>query len=229
MDKTGKAMSKDTFYEKLGDMALKEIIAFLDHNQTELTIKINGQYVKAGINYIKNDKYFSVLRFNAFDFSNEPVLCSFQIKEERYFFNSFLNSTKLDYTIDLPEAIFHLQRRNDFRVSMPMGIPYTCIITAQNGIQKSVEAEVRDISMGGFQLSAPAYQLETRTNDLLDVKFVIDRYEFPRIEVEARHIKFLEDQDTLLIGASFKDLSGDAATEMRSVLMFLDRAQRGKT
>ena len=74
-------MSTDTFYEKIGEMAMKDIIAFLDHNQSELTIKINGQYVKANVNYIKNQKYFSILRFNSFDFSNEPVLCSFQLKE----------------------------------------------------------------------------------------------------------------------------------------------------
>lgn len=221
-------MTRDSFYEKIGEMTMKEIIDFLDHNQSELIIKINGQYVKANINYIKSQKYFSLLRFNSFDFSNEPVLCTFQVKEDRYFFNSFLSSSKLDYTIEIPQNIFHLQRRNDFRVTMPVGVSYTCVITAQNGILKSVEGEMRDLSMGGCQLAVPAYQLETKKDDELDVKFTIDRFEFPRLELIAKHVKYLEEQDTLLIGASYKELKGDETNDMRSVLMFLDRTQRGK-
>ena len=220
-------MSKDTFYEKIGEMAMKEIIAFLDHNQTELTIKINGQYVKANVNYIKNQKSFSILRFNAFDFANEPVLCSFQKKDDLYFFNSYLSSSKLDYTIEIPKDIFHLQRRNDFRVTVPTGVQYKCTITAQNGIFKSVPAELRDLSMAGCQIAVPAYQLETKKDDVLDVKLEMDSYEFNRIELTARHVKYFEDQNLLLIGCSFK-VTGEEATDLRAVLMYLDRTQRGK-
>lgn len=218
-------MSKDTFYEKIGEMAMKDIIAFLDHNQSELTIKINGQYVKANVNYIKNQKFFSILRFNSFDFSNEPVLCSFQLQDDRYFFNSFLSSSKLDYVIEIPKDIFHLQRRNDFRVAVPTGVTYKCTITAQNGIFKSVPAELRDLSMGGCQIAVPAYQLESKKDDTLDMKLEMDGYEFNRIELTARHVKYFEDQNLLLIGTSFK-VTGEEATDLRSVLMFLDRTQR---
>lgn len=221
-------MSNTAFYHKVSQLDLKELIEFLNHNQTELTIKINRQYVKADVTHLKNDKYLSVLKFHDFDFSNEPVLCSFSFKDELYFFNSYLNNSKVEYLIDIPSEIYQLQRRNDFRVSMPIGLPHECNINYVRGIQKNVEAEVRDLSMGGCQLSVAAYQLEISQDDEFDMSLKIDRFEFPRLNLIAKHVKVIKEQDTLLIGCSFTDLTGEASSDMQALLMFLDRKSRGK-
>lgn len=222
-------MSNAAFYHKVSQLDLKELVEFLNHNQTELTIKINRQYVKADVTHIKNDKYLSVLKFHDFDFSNEPVLCSFSFKDELYFFNSYLNNSKVEYLIDIPGEIYQLQRRNDFRVSMPIGLSHECTINYVRGLQKNVKAEVRDLSMGGCQLSVAAYQLEISQDDEFDMTLKVDRFEFARLDLVAKHVKVIKEQDTLLIGCSFTDLTGESSTDMQALLMFLDRKSRGKS
>lgn len=230
MDKAGKDAMKSTFYQKVSNFALKEIVSFLDHNQTEMTIKIGDQYLKTNINYIKNEKYFSILKFHAHDFENEPVICNFRVKEEIYFFKSFLNSTKTDYTIDIPNEVFQLQRRNDFRISVPMGLGYQCVITSVNGKETEVKAEIRDLSMGGCQLSAPGNEVEVIPETLFELKIsVADRFEFTNLELKARHVKYIDNQDNVIIGASFLDLKGEKLTDMQSLLMYIDRFARGKS
>ena len=222
-------MSTTAFYHKVSQLDLKELVDFINHNQTELTIKINRQFVKADVTHIKNDKFFSVLKFHDFEFSNEPVICSFGYKDELYFFNSSLNNSKVEYLIDLPSEIFQLQRRNDFRVTMPIGLPHDCTINYLRGLSKNVKAEVRDLSMGGCQLSVAAYQLEIKQDDEFDIILKVDKFEFARLNLIAKHIKVIKEHDTLLIGASFIDLDGEASNDMRALLMFLDRKTRGKS
>lgn len=222
-------MSAAAFYHKVSPFDLKELIDFINHNQSELTIKINRQFVKANVTHIKNDKFFGVLKFHEFEFSNEPVICTFGYKDELYFFNSSLNNSKAEYLIDLPAEIFQLQRRNDFRVTMPIGLPHECIINYVRGLPKSVKAEVRDLSMGGCQLSVAAYQLEIAQGNEFDIILKIDKFEFQRLNLVAKHIKVIKEQDTLLIGASFLDLDGETSNDLRALLMFLDRKTRGKS
>jgi c-di-GMP-binding flagellar brake protein YcgR len=228
MDQAGREMSGKGFYQKISDLDLKELISFIDHNQTELVMKISDQFVKANVNHIKNDKFFSIFKFHNFDFSNEPVICCFHARDEIYFFRSYINTAKVEYTIDLPKEVFHLQRRNDFRVSMPIGLPHTCVIQYINGLQKNINVEMRDLSLGGCQLNAPAYETEVKTDDEIFIKLKIDRFEFGQLRLKARHCKLIKEQDSMLIGASFVDLDGENLSELRALLMFLDRKSRGK-
>lgn len=222
-------MNITAFYHKVSQLDLKELVEFINHNQTELTIKINRQFVKADVTHIKNDKFFSVLKFHDFEFSNEPVICSFGYKDELYFFNSSLNNSKVEYLIDIPTEIFQLQRRNDFRVTVPIGLAHDCTINYVRGLSKNVKAEVRDLSMGGCQLSVAAYQLEIAQDDEFDIILKIDKFEFGRLNLIAKHIKVIKEHDTLLIGASFVELDGEASNDMRALLMYLDRKTRGKS
>lgn len=221
-------MSEKSFYQKVSDLDFKELVSFIDHNKTEFVIKFNGQYVKANVNHIKNNKAFSIFKFNSYDFTNEHVTCCFFLRDEIYFFYSLMSSNNIEYTIDLPPEIYQLQRRNDFRVSMPIGMPQTCIITYLKQVKKHIVIGVRDLSLGGCQLSAPAAKLEINTDDEFTMTLKIDRFEFTNLQLKARHCKLIKEQNNLLIGASFLNLDGENLSEMLALLMFLDRKARGK-
>lgn len=220
-------MSSDSYYNKVGQIEHKELVEFIDHNQTALTIKINNQFVKTSVNYVKGN-YFSLLKFHTYDFYNEPISCVFRYKDDIYMFTSYLRSSKVDYLIDIPPDIFQLQRRNDFRVSIPIGLPQDCLIKYARGIAKNVKAEIRDLSMGGCQISTAAFDIEMTAGDEFEVSLKLDKFDFPQLKMTARHVKRIEEQDTLLIGASFEPLDGDSLNDMRSLLMYIDRRSRGK-
>ncbi len=220
-------MSLDSYYNRVGQVEHKELVDFIDHNQTVFTIKINNQFVKTNVNYVKGN-YFSLLKFHTYEFCNEPISCVFRYKDDIYMFNSHLRATTIDYLIDVPVDIFQLQRRNDFRVSIPIGLSQECVIKYARGIEKNVKAEMRDLSMGGCQISTAAFDIEMVIGDSFDVSLKIDKFDFPQLKMTARHIKRIDEQDTLLIGASFEGLDGDTLNEIRALLMFIDRRSRGK-
>lgn len=220
-------MNSDSYYNKVGQIVHKELIEFIDHNQTALTIKIHNQFIKTAVNYVKGN-YFSLLKFHTYDFYNEPISCVFRYKDDIFMFNSYLRSSKLDYLIDIPPDIFQLQRRNDFRVSVPIGMQQDCLIKYARGLVKNVKAEMRDLSMGGCQISTAAFDIEMAAGDEFEVSLKIDEFDFPQIKLTARHVKRIEEQDTLLIGASFEPLDGETLNDMRSLLMSIDRRSRGK-
>lgn len=220
-------MDSASYYNRVGQVEHKELVDFIDHNQTVLTIKINSQFVKTNVNYVKGN-YFSLLKFHTYEFFNEPISCVFRYKDDIYMFSSYLRATKIDYLIDVPADIFQLQRRNDFRVSIPIGLGQDCVIQYARGIAKNVKAELRDLSMGGCQISTAAFDIEMAIDDSFDVSLKIDKFDFQKLKMIARHIKKIEEQDTLLIGASFDGLDGENLNEIRALLMFIDRRSRGK-
>lgn len=222
-------MSEASFFNKISQVSLNELVDFLGHNQTEIVLKIAGQYIKTNVNTTKGQQNLSLLKFSPYDFSNEPVTCLFSVKEEVYFFTSYLTSTNSDYTIESPEAIFQLQRRSDYRASIPVGHMYVCEVRSINGQTTKIKAEMRDISLGGCQLSINKSPVEFKKDDEVEINLVLNRFEFPSLLMIAKHVKKVEGQSNTLVGASFAELNGATLSELQAMLMYLDRVHRGKT
>jgi hypothetical protein len=220
-------MDTSTFFNKISQDSKAKLLESLAQDQTEITIKIINQYIKSNIKSRKSEKALSIEKFSSYDFSNEPIICSFQINEDRYFFKSYLNSNNSDYSIEVPQEVFQLQRRNDFRVSMPIGQVYTCEIRNVNGATTAIKVEIRDMSLGGCQISVAASS-ELKKDDEVDLYIKIDSFEFAKLPLNVKHIKNIEGQNSLLIGASYYQLSSVLASELQSMLIHLDRIKRGK-
>lgn len=221
-------MSDESFYNKINQVAHKDVIDFLDHNNSEITIKILGQYIKTNINSRKDENQLSIQKFNSHDFLNEPISCVFQIKDDRYFFRSFLKSGSSDYIIDIPADIYQLQRRNDYRVAMPIGVNYKCKIVGVNNNKALISVEIRDMSLGGCLISIPGISSEYKEDDKLDLFLQLDKFEFPKLQVVIKHLKPIEPQNTTLIGSSFSETESDIRAQLLALLMHLDRVKRRK-
>lgn len=222
-------MSDPSFYNIISQVAHKDVLEFLHHNRTEIIIKVFGQFIKTSINSRKNEKQLAIPKFNSYEFSNESITCLFQIKDDRYFFKSHLNSTNTDYSIDIPNEIYQLQRRNDYRVAMPIGVIYNCEIQMLNQTEMNVKAEIRDLSLGGCQISLQGLNSEFKESDRIELYLKLDKFEFYKLAIEVRHIKFIESQDNTLIGASFSETNSEVNSQMLALLMHLDRVQRLKS
>ena len=221
-------MSDESFYNKIDQVALKEVVDFLDHNNSEITIKILGQYIKTNINSRKNEKQFSVPKFDSFEFSNEPVSCVFQIKDDRYFFQSFLSNGPADYCIDIPAEIFQLQRRSDYRVVMPIGVNYKCKIVSVNDSKALISVDLRDISLGGCLISIPGLSSEYAAGDKIEIFLQLDKFEFQKLKLDIKHLKHVESQNTTLIGSAFTEPESEIRSQLLAMLMHLDRVKRRK-
>lgn len=224
-------MNQQSFFNKISQVAFNELIGFLGHNQTEIIIKIQNQYIKTNISAKKSDKNFAIPRFTPHDFSNEKVTCSFQVNEDLYFFKSYLNTSQSDFSLAIPEnGFFQLQRRNNYRVSFPVGLIYTSLIKSINGVSQNIKIDIRDISLGGCQIAINGSGAEklVKQDDDICVYLKLDRFEFTQLNMTAKHVKAIENQGSVLVGCSFDDLGAALLSELQAMLMFLDRLHRGK-
>lgn len=221
-------MSDESFYNKINQVALKDVIDFLDHNNSEINIKVQDRYFRTNINSRKNETQFSIPKFDSNDYTDEAVTCGFLINDDRYFFQTTLNNGNSDFSLEIPTDIHQLQRRSDYRVAMPIGVVYKCKIVEINSIKNLVGAEIRDLSLGGCLISLPGMNWEIKEHDIITMFLQLDKFEFQKLNVSVRHVKPVDIQNTTLIGASFSDPSSEMRSQMLALLMHLDRAKRRK-
>ena len=218
-----------SFFNKINESALTELLAFMEKSQTELTLKIQDQYIKARIQNRKNEN-FSLPRFSPYEFSGEKITGSFLINDDVYFFHSTLTSSNVDYALTIPKDVFQLQRRNNFRVVMPLGLAYTCEIHTINGQPAKHSVELRDFSLGGCQISIEGANISEliHQDDTFEVSLKLHRFDFPALSLVAKHVKLVEVKNNLLVGCSLEEPNAEVLSELQAMLMYLDRIHRGK-
>lgn len=224
-------MSEDLkFYTLLEPSKHKETLDFLQHNQTDITLKIRSQHMKSKILSLKNEHELLIYKFNFQDFNGEQVICSFEINAEQYFFTSELRTHLLHVIMLVPNEIFQLQRRNDFRVIIPANSVYNCTLRAIDGRPVQIAAEIRDLSLGGCQiLINKNKQLQLQKNTEIGFSFKMGQIDRENIYCSVRHIEILKNNSKILMGLKFKNSDADFLTDLQGLLVQLDRIHRGKT
>lgn len=229
-------MAKDTimsfdiqFYNLIDATKFKETIDFLEHNHTDITLKIRSKHVRSKIVVKKNDRELLIYKFNFEDFVSEPVICSFEINAEKYFFKSEITTRQLNLVMQIPLEIFQLQRRDDFRIVVPTGSNYECSIRTIDGRPIKLPAEVRDLSLGGCQIGfvKPEYPLMRDTE--IGFNFKMHHLDRENIYCSVRHIEPINRDKKILVGLKFKSSDADFLADMQALLVHLDRVHRGKT
>ncbi len=222
-------MSQQTFFSKIDSTKMLEVIEFLIHNGTELVLKVKNQHYKSKILSRRTTTLFEIYKFSFISFLNEEVTCSFEIREEKYFFKSVLTSTNAEFKILIPKEIFQLQRRSDFRVTVPIGVAYTCEIVRINDMRGSYLVELRDISLGGCQIAYPSKAFKLSDNDEVILKLKMNQFENEKIITFVKHIKTIPAVETNLVGLRFDTPDAAFLTELQGLLVNLDRIHRGKS
>ncbi|MBC7421709.1 MAG: PilZ domain-containing protein [Bdellovibrio sp.] len=223
-------MSDLSFFNKLGPSSTGEILEFLVHNGTNLVLKIDDKHFKTKMLSKKNDREFSVYKFNFVEYQNKEIICSFDVKDEKYFFTASVRATNAELLITIPVEVYQLQRRNDFRVSIPPGISYVCEIRTVNFQKLNVKAELRDLSLGGCLVSLRnADKLEIPKDSEIELTLKINEFDNPSILTIAKHVHLIGSNNTLQLGLKYKDPEADFLSELQTTLVQLDRILRGKT
>lgn len=224
-------MSIESFFNKISPNAASSLLDKLVNEKYELTIKIESeQFIKSKIVSKKNDNEIKIEKLNTEEYSNSPITCLFQTGNHRYFFYSYLKSTTNDWLLSIPKEIFQLQRRDNFRMPMPIGTRYNCEIVYINGRSSKLVVDIRDMSLGGCMLSVAgnASDHNIKANSEIDIYLKIDKFEFTRLPLTVKYVKFFEQQKTSSLGTSFVDPDSNTLANLQSLLLYLDRVHRGK-
>ena len=221
-------MSDKSFFVKVDNPKLIEVIDFLIHNETEIVLKIKNFHYKSKVLSRRDFPYFLIYKFSFITFEQEETTCSFEISNEKYFFKSTLTSTNSEIKIAKPTEIFQLQRRNDFRVAIPLGMKCSCNIIKINSMHGPFKVELRDLSLGGCQIAFPTSAIKMTNGDEVILSIEMNQFQNEKIYSFAKHLVNLENAETTLVGLKFDDPDAAFLTELQTLLVHLDRIRRGK-
>lgn len=133
--------------------------------------------------------------------------------------------------IALPKSMIRLQRREHFRVPMPIANPVKCIVpTYTDGHPDPITTSIVDISCGGVALTDASGRLGTETGQLLEnCRLLLPEQDalFTTLEVRnSAQIRLQNGAFQTRLGCRFVDLSPESVNRLQRFILEIERARR---
>ena len=131
--------------------------------------------------------------------------------------------------VALPKSLVRLQRREHFRVPMPVANPVRCMVPAED-VADPIATQLVDISCGGVALAETGGRLSTETGRILaDCRLLLPDSETIVTSLEVRNsarIRLPSGIFQTRLGCQFIDLPNEMATTLQRFVMDIERARR---
>ncbi len=218
-------MAEQQFFNPLTDDESSEIIDYIQNNNIACTIRIYDNYINT--QFLKNQMMnIAVYKKNTFAITSEKIIVTFESVGDQFFFESVASSEESSLIISLPEKIFKLQRRNDFRVAIPSSI--RPVIKLRN--YPELKTEIRDMSLGGCKIALRTeFKLDLNLNQECTIEIKVLDFDEKNLPVVIKFIDFVQENKTTLIGLQFVSFNSEQTALMRNTLLQIDRLLRHKT
>lgn len=140
--------------------------------------------------------------------SREKFYCHFFIGGEKYFFQGTIRNDGTTLSLDIPEKLYHLQRRQNFRVRLPKNYKAFYNISSVNGQQQNLKFTLEDLSGNGCLIShALSALLESHEVGNEIAGTLVIQGESIELKGIIRHIKIEKHNKIRSYGIEFIDLS----------------------
>ncbi|MDZ7594520.1 MAG: flagellar brake protein [Thiobacillus sp.] len=132
--------------------------------------------------------------------------------------------------IALPTSLVRLQRREHFRVPMPIANPVKCIVPSTDGDADPITTHLVDIGCGGVAIAETGGRLGPETGRILpDCKLLLPESDTIITSLEVRNsaqIRLHNGTFQTRLGCQFVDLPHDMAAKLQRFVMDIERARR---
>jgi c-di-GMP-binding flagellar brake protein YcgR len=133
--------------------------------------------------------------------------------------------------IALPKSLVRLQRREHFRVQMPIANPVKCIVPSQSPNEPDpISTHIVDIGCGGVAIADTSGRLGPETGRVLvNCKLLLPDADaiFTSLEVRnSAQIRLHNGAFQTRLGCQFIDLPNDMAARLQRFVMDIERARR---
>lgn len=132
--------------------------------------------------------------------------------------------------IALPTSLIRLQRREHFRVPMPIANPVKCIVPAADGDTDPITTHLVDIGCGGVAIAETSGRLGPATGRILpDCRLLLPESDTIVTSLEVRNsaqIRLPNGVFQTRLGCQFVDLPNDMAAKLQRFVMDIERARR---
>lgn len=218
-------------YSPVSEKAGIELKTFLTSHKTAMKIYLRNLIIEGSIMPSSNSQTLSFIKSTNVDLDVNTIKyselnCHFTHKNDMYFFKSQGQLIENKLHLSMPETIFKLQRRENFRVYTTAGASQSVVLPEA----LRYTAQLKNISLSGCQISLNESDFEKaqmffQTDSHLKVKIQL----FDFIKTFDCKVKFIEkskEPEALLLGLHFEDLSADTTEDLQAAVFKLDRHNR---
>lgn len=185
----------------------------------ETVFKVRAQLFFESLKYIE-----CVSESGPLPAPQSDVLCHFFLGSEKYYFQSELQIWQGKIRLKVADEVFHLQRRQNYRVRIPENYKANFNIVKVNGKSENIPGQVADISSGGcrviYKMDAPLMKMD----DTVLGNLLISKRAPIEIEGIVRHIKVdnsAMNGEAQIFGIEFNPLSPLIENKLFSLTMDL--------
>ncbi len=230
MDQTGAPLNTDknfnindvNFYSPIDSSQQIEIITYLKNNSLSVTYKIDDTHSKSSFVEVSGQD-LSILKKTSNDYSNQFIYCCFLYKSEMHLFRSKATSSSNYLLLTVPDKIYKLQRRNDFRLSIPALIKQKIKLIEY----PKIDCQMVDISLGGCRLTIKTTtELELVEETDITVSYQFNSEESQTNECTIVFSKFNAEAKLQTLGLKFNNLDSNATSHLHQMLIQIDRSIR---
>ena len=151
------------------------------------------------------------------------LVCQFSLSGEKYFFKSTLDFRIKSYLLDLSGDLFHLQRRQSYRIRIPTSTRSTALVT-HNDTQEKLQALPFDLSTGGCRLCFTKENLSWKLMDKVTLELKIGQREVLVLPGVIRYIKAeTQPKASIHVGLQFEGITSVLEKSLFSITMELYR------
>jgi c-di-GMP-binding flagellar brake protein YcgR len=133
------------------------------------------------------------------------------------------------FRIRLPEKLLRLQRRNFFRVKLPMSSGAICHVTHPTCPKVVLKLRMTDLSCGGLAVLASPVDFDPAEGDVIpDCRIALPDFGEFKSALEVRNVTVLVENAATKVkryGCRFVDLAGPTAALVQRYILFVERSR----
>lgn len=155
----------------------------------------------------------------------KELLGNFFLGGERYFFKTPVKVDGDVVVLRMDADLFHLQRRQNYRIKIPENYQATLLISSVNRLGVKLSGQISDLSSGGCRVILTASEPLLKPDDVLDAHVVVGKRDSLEIEGIVRHHKVEKGAAITkqVFGVEFKTLSSLIEGRLFAITMDLHR------
>lgn len=223
-------MNKDieTIFSKVPDKERLSLFEDLAKAHGDLFCKGTGKdiYRLVALEFLnRQELHCSVPARTPRPFQEKELFGNFFLGGERYFFKSTLRLNTEIVILRPSKELFHLQRRQNYRIKIPESYHTQFLITSYNNTPVKLRGHVSDLSSGGCKITLPANTPTLETNVPVEATVRISyREPFP-VSGIVRHSKIEKSLNNTkqTFGVEFTSSSPQLEGKLFAIIMDLHR------
>jgi len=155
----------------------------------------------------------------------KELLGNFFLGGERYFFKTPVKVDGDVVVLRMDADLFHLQRRQNYRIKIPESYQATLLISSLNKSAVKLTAQLSDLSGGGCRVILTASTPVIQSDDVITAHVVVGKRDSLEVEGVVRHHKIEKAGATnkQVFGIEFKTLSSQIEGRLFAITMDLHR------